>query len=98
MLGAESAALILDDTAGVWPRHGGNLLQLPRYIFFPADHSRWAVCGGSLPGAIQALCGAGSATAATCCSGRAASSSRRTTPGAPGLSTACCHGLPTAGA
>lgn len=40
MLGAESAALILDDTAGVWPRHAANLLQPPRYIFFPADHAR----------------------------------------------------------
>jgi hypothetical protein len=42
MLGAEAAALILDDTAGVWPRHGGNLLQPRRYIYFPADHARWA--------------------------------------------------------
>ena len=41
MLGAEAAALILDDTAGVWPRHSGNLLQPRRYIYFPADHARW---------------------------------------------------------
>jgi len=27
MLGAESAVVILDDTVGVWPNHGDNLIQ-----------------------------------------------------------------------
>lgn len=36
LLGAEEMVLILDDTAGVWPRHKDNLLQIERYIYFPA--------------------------------------------------------------
>lgn len=48
MLGAESAALILDDTAGVWPRHTANLLHVPRYVFFPVDQGRFGLPGSAL--------------------------------------------------
>jgi RNA polymerase II C-terminal domain phosphatase-like 3/4 len=36
LLGADELVLVLDDTAVVWPRHRGNLLQVERYIYFPA--------------------------------------------------------------
>lgn len=36
VLGADTAVLILDDTEGVWPGHAANLIQVDRYIFFPA--------------------------------------------------------------
>jgi len=36
LLGAEEMVLILDDTVGVWPRHKDNLMQVERYIYFPA--------------------------------------------------------------
>jgi len=36
LLGAEELVLILDDTAGVWPKHRDNLVLIDRYIYFPA--------------------------------------------------------------
>jgi RNA polymerase II C-terminal domain phosphatase-like 3/4 len=36
LLGSDEIMLILDDTVGVWPRHKRNLIQVQRYIFFPA--------------------------------------------------------------
>lgn len=36
VLGADTSVLILDDTEGVWPQHAANLIQVDRYIFFPA--------------------------------------------------------------
>ena len=30
----ESAIVIVDDSAGIWPRHGDNLLVVDRYHFF----------------------------------------------------------------
>ena len=36
LLGAEKLVIILDDTVGVWPKHRANLIQIERYIYFPA--------------------------------------------------------------
>lgn len=41
VLGRERVVLILDDTEGVWPRHRDNLVQIERYLFFPADAGRF---------------------------------------------------------
>ncbi|KAL0050233.1 hypothetical protein WJX82_006909 [Trebouxia sp. C0006] len=41
VLGADTSVLILDDTEGVWPAHYANLIQVDRYIFFPACVSRF---------------------------------------------------------
>ncbi|KAL0027020.1 hypothetical protein WJX79_009746 [Trebouxia sp. C0005] len=41
VLGADTSVLILDDTEGVWPAHAANLIQVDRYIFFPACVSRF---------------------------------------------------------
>ena len=41
MLGADTSILILDDTEGVWPQHAANLIQVDRYIFFPACATRF---------------------------------------------------------
>lgn len=41
VLGADTAVLILDDTEGVWPQHAANLIQVDRYIFFPACATRF---------------------------------------------------------
>ena len=43
VLGADTSVLILDDTEGVWPAHAANLIQVDRYIFFPACVSRYAI-------------------------------------------------------
>jgi len=48
VLGAETAVVILDDTAGVWPSHQQNLLQVERYIFFPACVRRFGLDARSL--------------------------------------------------
>ncbi len=40
VLGADTSVLILDDTEGVWPAHAANLIQVDRYIFFPACVTR----------------------------------------------------------
>ena len=51
VLGRERCVLILDDTEGVWPRHRDNLVQIERYLYFPADAARfgfrwgWGVAG-----------------------------------------------------
>ena len=42
VLGADTSVLILDDTEGVWPQHAANLIQVDRYIFFPACATRFA--------------------------------------------------------
>ncbi len=41
VLGRERAVLVLDDTEGVWPRHRDNLVQIERYLYFPADAARF---------------------------------------------------------
>ncbi len=41
VLGRERVVLVLDDTEGVWPRHRDNLVQIERYLFFPADAGRF---------------------------------------------------------
>ena len=41
VLGADTSVLILDDTEGVWPQHSANLIQVDRYIFFPACATRF---------------------------------------------------------
>jgi len=41
VLGQPDATLILDDTAGVWPAHAANLIQVERYIYFPACAGRF---------------------------------------------------------
>jgi RNA polymerase II C-terminal domain phosphatase-like 3/4 len=41
VLGRERGALVLDDTEGVWPRHRDNLVQVERYLYFPADAARF---------------------------------------------------------
>ncbi len=43
VLGNENVVLILDDTEGVWPRHRGNLVQIERYTYFPADARRFGL-------------------------------------------------------
>ncbi|KAI7844187.1 hypothetical protein COHA_002322 [Chlorella ohadii] len=48
VLGRERTVLILDDTEGVWPRHRDNLVQIERYIYFPADAGRFGFRGQSL--------------------------------------------------
>jgi hypothetical protein len=49
MMGSCAAALILDDTEGVWPPAlRGNLITAPRYIWFPADHARFRLPGDAL--------------------------------------------------
>ena len=40
-MGADTSVLILDDTEGVWPQHVANLIQVDRYIFFPACATRF---------------------------------------------------------
>ncbi|KAL4450062.1 hypothetical protein ABPG77_010731 [Micractinium sp. CCAP 211/92] len=48
VLGRERVVLVLDDTEGVWPRHRDNLVQIERYLFFPADAGRFGFRGQSL--------------------------------------------------
>ncbi|KAK9816991.1 hypothetical protein WJX72_007937 [[Myrmecia] bisecta] len=48
VLGAEAAALILDDTEGVWPEHRHNLILMHRYIYFPACANRFGIQQPSL--------------------------------------------------
>ena len=52
VLGAEMAVLIVDDTAGVWPQHSRNLLQvttpwssMPECLALAALGTRGAACG-----------------------------------------------------
>lgn len=48
VLGRERVVLVLDDTEGVWPRHRDNLVQVERYLYFPADAGRFGFRGQSL--------------------------------------------------
>ncbi len=43
VLGNERLAIVVDDTDGVWPAHRANLLQIERYIFFPACAGRFGI-------------------------------------------------------
>ena len=45
--GTEQAAIILDDTAGVWPGHADNLIECERYIFFPACRKKFGMPSGT---------------------------------------------------
>ncbi len=48
LAGTEPAALILDDTAEVWPGHAENLIQCDRYVYFPACCRKFGMSGPSL--------------------------------------------------
>ena len=49
LLGSDDMMVILDDTVGVWPKHRQNLIQVERYIYFPACAARFgARCVASL--------------------------------------------------
>lgn len=48
VLGCESAALILDDSPSVWPRHGRNLLVMERYHYHPSSLKSFKIAGASL--------------------------------------------------
>lgn len=45
--GTEPAAIILDDTAGVWPGHADNLIECERYVFFPACRKKFGMPSGA---------------------------------------------------
>ena len=48
LMGAEELVLVLDDTVGVWPKHKNNIMQIERYIYFPACAVRFGRGGQSL--------------------------------------------------
>lgn len=39
---------MVDDTSAVWPAHGGNLLAVERYIYFPSSRRQFGLRGKSL--------------------------------------------------
>lgn len=43
LLGADEVVLVLDDTSAVWPRHKGNLVQIDRYVYFPACAAKFGL-------------------------------------------------------
>lgn len=47
LLGSDEMMVILDDTVGVWPRHKRNVIQVERYIYFPACAARFGKEGKS---------------------------------------------------
>eukprot|EP00850_Spirogloea_muscicola_P002884 SM000011S19062 [mRNA] locus=s11:638485:644693:- [translate_table: standard] len=48
VLGMESAVLIVDDSARMWPHHALNLIVVERYIFFPSSRRQFGLWGPSL--------------------------------------------------
>ncbi len=47
LLGSDDMMVILDDTVGVWPKHKANVIQMKRYLFFPADAVKFGSEGTS---------------------------------------------------
>lgn len=49
VLGMESTALIVDDSAGVWPHHSTNLIVVERYSIRPSSFGRFRYENPSKP-------------------------------------------------
>lgn len=47
LLGSDDMMVILDDTIGVWPKHKANVIQMKRYLFFPACAVKFGASGSS---------------------------------------------------
>lgn len=47
LLGSDDMMVILDDTLGVWPKHKANVIQMKRYLYFPADATKFGCAGSS---------------------------------------------------
>ncbi|BBN00507.1 RNA polymerase II C-terminal domain phosphatase-like 3/4 [Marchantia polymorpha subsp. ruderalis] len=48
VLGMESAVIIIDDSARVWPHHSQNLIVVERYMYFPCSRRQFGLGGPSL--------------------------------------------------
>ncbi|MCO5603120.1 hypothetical protein L7F22_057266 [Adiantum nelumboides] len=48
VLGMESAVVIIDDSARVWPHHRHNLIVVERYMYFPCSRKQFGLPGPSL--------------------------------------------------
>ncbi|MQM21786.1 hypothetical protein Taro_054831 [Colocasia esculenta] len=48
VLGMESAVVIIDDSARVWPHHKLNLIVVERYTYFPCSRRQFGLPGPSL--------------------------------------------------
>ncbi|KAJ7201507.1 hypothetical protein O6H91_Y492700 [Diphasiastrum complanatum] len=48
VLGMESAVVIIDDSARVWPHHRDNLIVVERYMYFPCSRRQFGLLGPSL--------------------------------------------------
>ncbi|ERM98721.1 hypothetical protein AMTR_s00344p00015180 [Amborella trichopoda] len=48
VLGMESAVVIIDDSANVWPHHKHNLIVVERYTYFPCSRRQFGFHGPSL--------------------------------------------------
>ncbi|CAA6660031.1 unnamed protein product [Spirodela intermedia] len=48
VLGMESAVVVIDDSARVWPHHKLNLIVVERYTYFPNSRRRFGLLGPSL--------------------------------------------------
>lgn len=48
VLGMESAVVIIDDSARVWPHHRHNLIVVERYMYFPCSRKQFGLSGPSL--------------------------------------------------
>lgn len=48
VLGMESAVVIIDDSARVWPHHRHNLILVERYMYFPCSRRQFGLPGLSL--------------------------------------------------
>ncbi|KAH9329269.1 hypothetical protein KI387_001377 [Taxus chinensis] len=48
VLGMESAVVIIDDSARVWPHHRHNLIVVERYMYFPCSRRQFGLAGQSL--------------------------------------------------
>jgi RNA polymerase II C-terminal domain phosphatase-like 3/4 len=48
VLGMESAVVIIDDSARVWPHHRHNLIVVERYMYFPCSRRQFGLPGLSL--------------------------------------------------
>ncbi|KAK1295274.1 RNA polymerase II C-terminal domain phosphatase-like 3 [Acorus calamus] len=48
VMGLESAVVIIDDSANVWPHHQLNLMAIERYFYFPCSRRQFRFSGSSL--------------------------------------------------
>ncbi|KAH7307864.1 hypothetical protein KP509_22G080500 [Ceratopteris richardii] len=48
VLGMDSAVVIIDDSAHVWPHHRDNLIVVERYMYFPCSRKQFGLPGPSL--------------------------------------------------